>query len=199
MADKIIIGDSNSKRNDRKVRESELHEHDNLKITAAEPLKETGQAEPSGQETGIPLDENVWGNDHAIIHQLDEKQLADRRLFVRIRHMQRLECHKVYDGIEEEPILLKRPLELVTSDISLGGIGVISERKIMPGKILEFQFKLDHIPYVIKCEVIFCVPMDDKFRAGLKLVQREKQFVRHLKIYVARISLNSVYGDSAEG
>lgn len=185
MQNKIIIGDINkSHKNETKP---VLHETGKHQITDAGAKQETEQ---------IPVDENVWGNDYAIINRLDERQLADRRLYVRVRYMQRIECNTASDSIEEEPDLLEKPIVFIISDLSMGGIGIICDNEISIGKILVIQLALDNIPYEIKCEVSYCTRNDDKFRAGLKIVQKDRQFIRHLKILVARISLNSQYGES---
>lgn len=183
MSNKIIIGDG--KKRDEKETKPVLYETDKPLIKAAGTEHETVQ---------IPVDENVWGNDYTIINKLDEKQIADRRLYVRVRHLQRIECSTVSDSIEVEPVLLTRPIVIIISDISMGGIGIICEQEISIGKILVIQLTLDSIPYEIKCEVIYCIQNDDKFRAGLKIVHKDKHFIKHLKIFVARISLNSNYG-----
>ena len=161
----------------------------------AEKAEETGKAGEAGKvEEPIPLDENVWGNDNSILHKLDEKQLADRRLFVRVRYVQKVECNTVYDKNKMEPVLLPKPIVLFISDISMGGIGVISDEELREGEILGIHLVLDNIPYDIKGEVVYCFRNEDKYRAGLKIVQREKRFIKHLKIYVARISLTNAYG-----
>ncbi|MGE5614917.1 MAG: PilZ domain-containing protein [Bacillota bacterium] len=147
--------------------------------------------------TPEPLYENVWGNDYTILDKLDERQLADRRLYVRVRHIQRIECYTISDSMEEEPVLLAHPIVFTISDLSMGGIGIICDSEISVGKILTFQIILDGIPYKIKCEVVYCIRNDNKFRAGLKIVQKDKKFIMHLKIYVARISLNSRYGSQS--
>ena len=49
------------------------------------------------------------------------------------------------------------------------------------------------MPYDIKCKVIYCIPLDGKYRAGLKIAVMDKRFMRHLKIYVARITLTGEY------
>ena len=147
------------------------------------------------RETQEPLDENVWGNDYSILNKLNEKQLADRRLYVRVRHVQRIECNAVHDSVESEPVFLARPIVFTISDLSMGGIGIICDSEISIGKILAFQLTLDGIPYKIKCEVVYCIHNDNKFRAGLRIVQKDRKFFMHLKIYVARISLNSRYGN----
>lgn len=183
---KIIIGDG-KKREEKK--KPGLYEIDKPQITDAVTEQETIE-----QTEQIPLDEDVWGNDHTIINKLSEKQLADRRFYVRVRYFQRIECYTTFDSIEEEPILLTQPIEFIISDLSMGGIGIICDQAISIGKILAIQLTLDTIPYDVKCEVVYCVQNDDKFRAGLKIVKREKHFIKHLKIFIARISLNCNYG-----
>lgn len=183
---KIIIG--NDKKRDNKETKPALYK-------AGKPLMDVVDTEQgiNHEIEQIPVDENVWGNDYTILNKLDEKQLAERRLYVRVRHIQRIECSKVFDNIEVEPVLLPQPIVFTISDLSMGGIGIICEQVISIGKIFAIQLTLDAIPYDIKCEVIYCIQNDDKFRAGLKIVQKDKLFIRHLKIFVARISLNSNY------
>lgn len=187
---KIIIG--NDKKRDNKETKPALYK-------AGKPLMDVVDTEQGinheidHEIEQIPVDENVWGNDYTILNKLDEKQLAERRLYVRVRHIQRIECSKVFDNIEVEPDLLPQPIVFTISDLSMGGIGIICEQVISIGKIFAIQLTLDAIPYDIKCEVVYCIQNDDKYRAGLKIVQKDKLFIRHLKIFVARISLNSNY------
>ena len=79
-------------------------------------------------------------------------------------------------------------------DLSMGGIGIICEYELLVGTILFFNLSLDNIAYDIKCEVAYCLQNDDKYRACLKIVDRDRNFIRHLKILVARLSLQSKYG-----
>ena len=191
MADKIVISDG--KKKEKKQNDTKLYIADTLKNATAD----TGSR--ASQETDqMPLDENVWGNDYTILHQLDEKQLADRRLFVRVRYFQKIECSAISDNAEIEPSFLRHPLTFMISDLSMSGIGIICDDRIGIGKVLAIQMMLDGIQYAIKCEVMYCLPNDDKFRAGLKIIKREKQFIRHLKIFIARISLHATYGNQAE-
>ena len=185
MSDKIVIG--TGKKRDKKDTELDLHRAHNHQ-TPAEVVEQPTVL--------IPLDENVWGNDYTIIKKLDEKQLAERRLYVRVRYMRRVECRAIFDSIEEEPLLLTNPIALMISDLSMGGIGIICDHAINIGKILVIPIILDQIPYEIKCEVIYCFQNENIFKAGLKIVQRDKGFIKHLKIYVARISLTSNYGQT---
>lgn len=184
---KIIIGDERKKEKNELVRDS-------YRV-------EVPQGAPDATEHGaeqIPLDENVWGNDYTIINKLDEKQLANRRFYVRVRYFQQIECNEIFDRIDGEPVPLTHPISFVISDISMGGIGIICDYEITTDKIFSIELVLDGIPYKVKCQLVYCIPNDDKFRAGLKIVEREKKFLTHLKIFVARISLYSSYGESAK-
>lgn len=196
LHNKIII--SGGKKNEDREERPGSYEINGRRIAAADAGPDTEPAEPAGKDAvqaeQPPVDENVWGNDYTLLNKLSEKQLADRRLFVRIRHMQWVECHIIFDNIKSEPSLLDQPLVFIINELSMAGIGIICDHAISIGKILAFQFIIDNIPYDIKCEVIYCIPNDDKFRACLKVVQRDKRFIRHLKIFIARTSLNLTYG-----
>ncbi|HEX9061954.1 MAG TPA: PilZ domain-containing protein [Clostridia bacterium] len=148
------------------------------------------QKEPSKE----PIYEKLWGNDNNVLNKLDEQQLADRRLFVRAIYMQKIECKTILESLDSEPTILKRPIEFMIIDISMGGIGVLCEYEMNIGTILVFRLILDNIPYEVNGEVAYCFPNDDKFRAGLKIVNKDKQFIKHLKIFVARSSLQRRYG-----
>ena len=151
-------------------------------------------SEVSGGATGqIPLDEVVWGNDRAVLDKIDKGLLADRRLFVRIRHIQKVSCSIEYRHDSAEPVELDEPLEFMIIDLSVGGIGIICEQELDIGRVLGVHLLLDDIPYDIICEVVYCIRLEDKYRAGLKIVRRDKKFMRHLKIFVARVSLTNEY------
>lgn len=202
---RIILGNGISKGKRENIhepsrsnqKEAEFHKPVNDYEKQPEHLEQpipSDEPEQSVQPEQIPLDENVWGNDYRIINKLSEKQLADRRLYVRIRHIQKIECNRIYENIEDEPILLSKPMDIITSDLSMGGIGIICDYELNIGGILGIQLTLDSIQYDIKCEVIYCIANDDKFRCGLKVVQKDKQFIKHLKIFIARLSLKNNYG-----
>lgn len=191
MANKIVISDG--KKKGKKQNDTKLYIVDTPQNITAD-----AEQEATHETVPMPLDENVWGNDYTILHQLDEKQLADRRLFVRVRYFQLVECSAISDSAEMEPAFLHHPLAFMISDLSMGGIGIICNDKIDIGKVLAIQLKLDGIQYGINCEVMYCFPNDDKFRAGLRIIKREKHFIRHLKIFIARVSLQNAYGDKAD-
>jgi hypothetical protein len=196
MANKIIIGDGNKK--EKRHSDPNSHIVRNPQKSAAETERKadtkTGR-ETASETVPIPIDENVWGNDNSILHHLDEKVLADRRLFVRIRYLQHIECTALSDSPEEEPYSLANPFVFMISDLSMGGIGIICDDKIEVGKVLAIRLVLDNIPYDVKCQVVYCFQNDDKFRAGLKIIKREKKFIQHLKIFIARKSLTIAYGE----
>lgn len=159
-------------------------------------LVDTRTAAPNTEQESEqePVDENVWGNDHSILNRLDEKQLADRRLYTRVAYIQKVKCNAILESVEAQPVLLAKPIDFMVIDISMGGIGIICESEIALGTILAFNLTLENITYEIKCGVIYCYENDDKFRAGLKIAVMDKNFIRHLKIFVAKLSLQNRYG-----
>lgn len=138
--------------------------------------------------------EKDWSNEHEVLRKLEGKLLADRRLYVRALYMKRIECNILFDSLDAEPSILPEPIRFMIVDLSMGGIGIICEHGIAIGTILSFGLSLDNILYDIKCEVVYCFENNDKYRAGLKIVNRDRKFIRHLKIFVARLSLQSKYG-----
>ena len=141
-----------------------------------------------------PVYEKDWGNEHTIMSRLEGKLLEDRRLYARALYMQKIECNTLYDSLGSEPVLLNEPMKFMIIDLSMGGIGIISEQEILTGTILSFKLPMDNITYDIRCEVVYCFENSGKYRAGLKLVDEDKNFIRHLKIFVARLTLQSMYG-----
>lgn len=196
LHNKIIV--SGGKINEEREERPGSHGIDRSRIAVIGAAPDTKPAGAAGQDAAQPdmppLDENVWGNDYTLLNKMSEKQLADRRLFVRVRYIQKIECHTVLDSMKSEPYILARPLVFVINELSVAGIGVICDHAINVGKILAFRITIDNIPYDIQCEVVYCIPNDDKFRACLKLAQRDKRFFRHMKIFIARTSLNLTYG-----
>lgn len=147
--------------------------------------------EPSGRK---PFYEKDWGNERAVLSRLDGKLLADRRLYARVLYMHKIWCSTLLESFDSEPTLLMEPLELIVVDLSVGGIGVICEHEVLVGSILSFKLPLDNIEYEIKCEVVYCFENSGKYRAGLKLADRNRYFIRHLKIFVARLTLQNMLG-----
>lgn len=186
---KIIIGNGKEKNIESLLRDTVVKTKTTTPNISQEPVQE-----PLQESVQEPLYENVWGNDQKVLSRLDEKLLTDRRFYTRVIYMQTVECNTIMDSIESEPVLLIKPIEFMIIDLSMGGIGVTCENMLNIGTILVFNITLDNIAYGIKCEVVYCFQNDEKFRAGLKLVNKEKKFIRHLKIFVARVSLQSKYG-----
>lgn len=115
-------------------------------------------------------------------------------MYVRVRYIRSTECTKICRSLDAEPVTLRKPITFTIVDISMGGIGIICDYIIELGTILIFNILLDNITYEIKYSVVYCIKMEDKFRIGLRIAEKDRDYIRHLKIYVARISLQSNYG-----
>lgn len=160
--------------------------------TVREPAKQESMQEESAKRGTVY--EKDWGNELAVLNRLDGKLLADRRLYARVLYMKKLWCSTLFESSDSEPRLLMNPIEFMVVDLSMGGIGIICEHEIQVGTILLFKLPLDNIMYDIKCEVVYCFENSGKFRAGLKVVDRDRHFIRHLKIFVARLTLQNMLG-----
>lgn len=140
------------------------------------------------------LEDRVWGNDYILDKKLDKEHLDEKRMFVRVRYIQNISCDKICDDINSQPTTLTKPIKLVMSDISVGGLGAVCGQELNVGSVLEFDIVLDHLTYTIKCEIVYCILMEESYRIGLKIVRKNRDFLKHLKILVARISLQAQYG-----
>lgn len=156
--------------------------------------KPAAQEKIEGNEVPEAEFENVWSNDYKVIQQLSDNLKAEKRMYVRVRHLQQIECKVMYEDLDAEPVKLKKPITFTTVDISIGGIGIICDQPIKVNTILQFEICLDDMYYLVEYMVVYCLNIDDKYRIGLKIVKRHCDFIKHLKIYVARISLQSKYG-----
>ena len=149
---------------------------------------------PEQEPVEMQLDENVWGNDYSLVKMMDKDLLAERRLFVRVIFMKKIECYKILDSLDAEPIEFKKPIIFDVTDVSVGGFGIISENVLPVGKFLLYKLRLDEREYEVKGEVVYCFKNGNMYRAGLRIGRKDKAFLTHLKVFVARISLRKQYG-----
>jgi len=145
------------------------------------------------------LDDNIWGSDPEINKKLDKELLLERRRYVRVRYFQEIKCMRLGPETDVEPIKPDEPVILSLFDISMGGLGTVCSHEIKKGSVLFFNLQLDHLTYDIKCKVAYCVQIEDNYRIGLKILDKDSQFIKHLKIVVARISLNAKYAAKETG
>ncbi len=161
---------------------------DEKKIPETKPVQET-EAE----------DEEVWGNDSDLNRKLDADVLLEKRKYVRVRYIQNIICSKICTNIEDEQVELDKPIHFTVFDISMGGLGCLCSHEIEKGAILVFNIALDQFIYEITCIVVYCIKIEQNYRVGLRLAIRNKDYIRHLKIMVARLSLTSKYGQMNSG
>ena len=112
--------------------------------------------------------------------------------------MQSLESSAMSESREKELASVAPPLKFTMIDISMGGIGIICDEPLKKGINMAFPIILDNMKYDVVYEVVYCIPINGKYRIGLKLARKDKAYTHHLKIYVARISLTSQYGNSGQ-
>lgn len=153
------------------------------------------ESDPKQKQEQQPQDDKVWGNDSILDRQLDTEYLEEKRRYVRVRYLQNIECQSICENLNADPVRLNKPITITLSDVSMGGIGAVCSIQLDVGSIMEFNMSIDQLKYTILCEVVYCISMDESYRIGLKIVKKNKDFIRHLKILVARISLQAQYGN----
>lgn len=178
---RLIIGKDDER--DKKDSELELLKKDGLHIPGTE-VNNKGSKSSEGD-----LDDNLWGNDWQVNKSIDKDFMAEKRLFVRVRYFHPLECRMKYIDPDADPLRLESVLHLTMFDLSMGGIGAICEEPIPQNEILLFPLQLDHLTYDIKCQVVYCIPIDKVYRLGFRILSKDKDFIKHLKLFVARLSL----------
>ncbi|WP_026893624.1 PilZ domain-containing protein [Clostridiisalibacter paucivorans] len=107
------------------------------------------------------------------------EELDYKRVHSRIMYSTRLECYRYYENNE-----LKRynpPMELIMFDLSLGGIGVISEEYLKIGNVLMFTLKLNIMPYQVMAKVVWTYKIGHMYRSGLEFVGMPNGLVREIK------------------
>lgn len=141
-----------------------------------------------------PLDEHIWGNEAELNRKLDSTFVAEKRKYTRVRFMQEIDCGTTFENPDQKMVKLAEPLKLMVIDISMGGLGALCEYDIPVGSVLGFVITMDMLQYEVKFEVVYSIFNNDKYRVGLKIAEKNKEFIRHLKILIARISLENKYG-----
>ena len=112
----------------------------------------------------------------------------NRRSFVRVPFYQDVLCEKSFDVDTQKIVLLNEPIKITAGDISLGGIGAVSNVNIDPGKVLIFTYIIDSIRHDITVRVAYCIFDEFQYHLGLEFIYPKDDLIAHVKRLVARLS-----------
>jgi len=106
---------------------------------------------------------------------------ANKRKSRRIDYYSKIQCIKsTYRGRTEE---YEIPLELTLINISVGGLGIISEKPFEKDTVLVLSFNLEEEKYEkVSAKVMWMMKMGDMYRHGLEIMNVSGKLFKHLSM-----------------
>ncbi len=110
---------------------------------------------------------------------MEASKLAELRKSKRIDYYSRLQCTKsIHKGETEE---YEEPIELMLINISIGGLGIISERQFEKDTVLILNLTLEEENYKkVTAKVMWTVKKGDMFRHGIEISNISGRLFSHL-------------------
>ncbi|NLK35581.1 MAG: PilZ domain-containing protein [Gracilibacteraceae bacterium] len=104
---------------------------------------------------------------------------ANVRKSKRIDYYSKIYCTKsIQEGRTEEYDV---PIELMLINISIGGLGIISERIFEKDTVLVLDLKLEEVKYEkVYAKVMWVMKMGDMYRHGLEIFNVSGRLYKHL-------------------
>jgi len=109
--------------------------------------------------------------------------MSEERIHKRVSYRVKLWCYYYYTEVGEK-VKFETPIMMEVFDVSLGGIGIITNTLFPRNATLEFTFYLEDIPYQVMATIkwnhsnnIFC-------RYGLEIIGHNNMLFRHLQQFV---------------
>ena len=108
-----------------------------------------------------------------------DKNFAEIRKGKRIDFFSQVFCIKsIYNGETEE---YHEPLELTLLNVSLGGLGIVSDKLFEKGSVLVLRIKLEDVSYEkVTTKVIWNIKKSNKYRHGLEISNISGRLYSHL-------------------
>ncbi len=106
-------------------------------------------------------------------------KLAELRKSKRIDYYSKIQCTKsIYNGETEE---YEEPLELMLINISIGGLGIVSEKSFEKATVLILNLKLEGENYQrVAAKVMWTIKKGNMFRHGLEISNISGRLYSHL-------------------
>jgi len=106
--------------------------------------------------------------------------MKDRREFERVEYHVEMTCNHVIkpDGSD---VTLKTPARMVMLDLSIGGIGIVSDIDFELSSILTFTLYLEKVPHTIMARVQWKAIKGEMCQCGLEFIGTPNQLFRQLQ------------------
>jgi hypothetical protein len=114
-----------------------------------------------------------------------DTSVAEGAKFDELRKSKRIDCYSriqctksMYNGETEE---YEEPLELMLINVSISGLGIISERPFEKETILILNLMLEGVNYKkVTAKVMWTLKKGDKFRQGMEITNISGRLYTHL-------------------
>ncbi|MHB1394395.1 MAG: PilZ domain-containing protein [Clostridia bacterium] len=106
-------------------------------------------------------------------------KLDELRKSKKIDYYSKIQCTKsIYNGETEE---YEEPLELMLINVSIGGLGIVSEKSFEKATILILNLKLEDENYKrVAAKVMWTIKKGNMFRLGLEITNISGRLYSHL-------------------
>lgn len=102
------------------------------------------------------------------------------RIHQRISYREKINIFQYYNN-NGSLIKLTKAMEMVIIDISIGGIGGISNEMLEYGSVIEFTLYLEKIPYPVLAKIVWVDNNVRYYKYGLEIIGHNNMMFRHLK------------------
>ena len=113
------------------------------------------------------------------VNGIDAVKAAESRKSRRQDYYSNIQCtKKAYNGEVEE---YEEPLQLVLINVSIGGLGIISEKQFEKGTMLYLNIRLEDEAFErVTAKVMWTIKRGDMYRCGLEISNMSGRLYRHL-------------------
>jgi len=111
--------------------------------------------------------------------EFDSNKNVELRKSKRVDYYSKIYCRKyIEDGQAKEP---EPPLELILINVSVGGLGVVSEQHFSNGTVLVLDITLEGELYEkVSARVMWGIKKGDMYRHGLEIMNISGKLYSHL-------------------
>lgn len=106
--------------------------------------------------------------------------MNNTRVHARVPYREKLSCYHYYNA-QGEMVKFDQPIDIEVYNISIGGIGIITQVPFPESATIEFTLYLENIPYQVMTKIVWSTSNQVFYRYGLEIIGHNNMFFRHLK------------------
>lgn len=110
-----------------------------------------------------------------------KKKLEDRIHF-RFLKSEIIHCYTLYEN--EQKYDLNPPISIVIEDISIGGMGIMTNYDLKNGQIISFNYTFRYMPYELMLKVVWVKNLGHTKKVGVEFIAMPNGLVKEIKDYL---------------